>query len=175
MSRESVWSECVCPCRSQVQLNTWKSRVWARQVMLITFLRNKKAYCVPCIRLSFLSKKANIWGVEHSLRALSAHHPTHTERASPYFANTVCGERKPLLQMVLLSALSGGFLSSLVVMMAPTFSVSLLSCTFPFLSVFYLALTDPESTKTHLYPHLFSATEKRWWLLSHLSQPLCIS
>lgn len=114
--------------------------------------------------LSFLSQEPNIWGAEHLLCALYTHPPT--SRASPsYSANAVCSERKPLLQMVLLSALNGGFLSSLVVMMAPTCSLALY---FPFLSVFFLAPTDPESTKTHLSPHLFSTTQKRKWLISLL-------
>lgn len=111
---------------------------------------------MKCIWLSSLSKKANIWGggAEHPLCALYAHPPTC--RVSPYFADIVCSERKPLLQMVLLSALNGGFLRSLVVM---TFSLCSLSCNF-------LAPTEPESTKTQLSPHLFSTTEKRRWLLS---------
>lgn len=121
---------------------------------------------MACIWLSFLSKKANIWGAEHPLCALYAHPPTC--RASPYFANFVCSKRKPLLQMVLLSALNGGFLSSLVVMMAPTFSLCSLSLSLMLFlsSLHFLVPTDPESTRTHLSPHLFSMTEKRRWLLS---------
>lgn len=49
---------------------------------------------------------------------------------------TLCREKKPLLQMVLLSALNGGFLSSLVVMMAPTFTLFSLSYSL-FLSRFF--------------------------------------
>lgn len=55
-----------------------------------------------------------------------------------------CSEKEPLLQMVLLSALNGRFLSSLVVMMAPTFSLCSLSYSLtPFLSFLSFSLLQP--------------------------------
>lgn len=81
-------------------------------------IRERKS--ISCgIHLTFFTVKANICGAEHLLCSLCTHPPTCRASLS-YFAYVVCHERKPLLQMVQLSALNWGFLSSLVVIMALT-------------------------------------------------------
>ena len=74
--------------------------------------------CGINVTVSSISE-GKICEVEHLLCCLHTHPPTCRASAS-YFANVVCSERKPLLQMVQLSALNRGFVRSLVVKMALT-------------------------------------------------------
>lgn len=87
----------------------------------------------------FAMKECKHLRAEDPLCPLSTHPPTR--EAYPCFANEVCTKRKLLLQIVLLSVLRGGFLSSLMVMMAHTFPLYSLFLFLPSLSFFFLLPT----------------------------------
>lgn len=75
----------------------------------------------------FLYQRRQTSGGQNIYSVLSIHIHPHVERLLLTLPSLVCSERKLLLQIVLLSALNGGFLSSLVVMMAGSHLLSLLS------------------------------------------------
>lgn len=83
-------------------------------------------------------------GVQNSLESLYI--LTHTE----HLLTLLCGDRKPLLQMALLSTLNGGFLQPCGNDDSPR------SCTLPFLSF----TSNRESTKRYSASCIFSTTEK---------------